>query len=648
MLDKVKGKHPRLLFTAEEIPAIRKLAKTEGSGKWFFEQLENYVAVSKNPGHTKFLNDATDGQRQGLWRLPTIALHYVITEKESSFIQARDFLKFIIELENWELGQEQDLGMSSANIMIGAALAYDMLYNDLEPTFREQCRKKLLLMARRQYYRGHMGLAKSTQYWQGDPANNHRWHRNAGMVLATLAAADDVDGKNDYQWILEKSKADMDYVNKWLPEDGTSHESPSYLVFGLTHLCLFTDAADRCLGTEYQKHPAFKHFPYFRKHTMTPGNNKSFAYGDSGEAAIGGYNHAFYFCARAHQDKKSQAFIESFMKQHPKSFDFCWMGLVWFDASLSGPATEDPEKEYFFGDVGVSLMRDGWQEKDVGMMLKCGPYGGYGLNTFRNERNFKYVNIAHDDPDANEVIIYAKGNVFVKPDGYSERKKTEDHNTLIVNQKGQVASKSDMWTQPPKGMDLTKLSYTTTYKKNALGMVICEGEAGNAYDDIKTFRRSVLWLPGNYIAIVDNISADKKNDLRIHYQGIKVNMVDPHHFEMEENGSILRYSIASSQKVTTQIVESKAENKSKPLHYKQLQIKAQAQNWCLVTLFDPWDKRPSVKLSDDNIVTIDCAGKTDTWTIILPEDMEIPSRITGKRNGSVLISCDEKDLAPRH
>ncbi len=649
IVDALKGKHPRLLFTEEDIPKIRELAN--GAGKTFFDRVVNYIPSCKKPNHTKFLNDATDGQRQGLWRLPTICMHWVVTEDPKSLAQAKEFFKFFIELEQWEEGSEFDCGMSSANIMIGVALAYDILYHELEETFREKARKKLLLMARRQYYHGHMGLAKSTQYWQGDPANNHRWHRNAGMVLATLAAADDVNGENDYQWILEKCKEDMDYVNKWLPKDGTSHESPSYLVFGLTHLSLFTDAADRCLGTNYQKHSAFKNFPYFRIYTMTQGLNKTFAYGDSGEGAVGGYNHAFFFCARAHQDKQAQNFLNAFMKMHPNSFDFGWFGLVWYDSSLNGGDYKKLPKNKLFEDMGLSFMRDSWDLTDTcaSMMLKCGPYGGYDLNKFRNQNNFKYVNIAHDDPDANEIILFARGKVFLKPDGYSTKKKTQDHNTLIVNNKGQVASKGGTWTQPPKGVDLTKLSYTTTYKDDN-GKVICEGEAGNCYEDIKRFRRSVAWLPGEYVLVIDDVQADKSNNLEFRWQGMAANIIDNNNFTIAEDGDVLPFTFASTQGHSTEIIDSLSEAKKKILGYKQILIKSTAQNWTTATVFDVWNKKPTVKISETDSgasVVVNVGGQTDNWTLNRAKDMEKPSVIVGKRGEQTFISCDESDLAPR-
>ena len=649
IVDSLKGKHPRLLFTAEDIPAIREMAKNEG--KFFMDRVTAYVPSCRTPNHTKFLTNATDGQRQGLWRLPTVCMHWVVTEDPNSLAEAKNFLKFLIELEQWEQGREHDCGMSSANIMIGAALAYDILYHELDPAFREQARKKLLLMARRQYYHGHMGLAKSVQYWQGDPANNHRWHRNAGMVLATLAAADDVNGENDYQWILEMCKKDMDYVNKWLPADGTSHESPSYLVFGLTHLCLFTDAADRCLGTKYQEHSAFKYFPYFRIYTKAQGMKKTFAYGDSGEGAIGGYNHAFFFCTRAHQDKTAQAAIEAFMNKHPKSFDFGWFGLVWYDRALAGGDYKNLPHNKFFEDMGLSFMRDSWDLTDTSasMMLKCGPYGGYDLNKYRNQNNYKYVNIAHDDPDANEIIIFARGKVFAKPDGYSEKKKTHDHNTLIVNDKGQVGSKGGMWSQPPKGLDLTTLSYTTTYKDDN-GKVICEGEAGNCYEDIDRFRRSVIWLPGAYILVIDDIRAQKENNLEIRWQGKEAEIRGDHAFALLEDGDALPFSTASLQTTSAKIIDSRAEAKSKILGYKQVVLESKTQNWSLATVVDAWNSKPTVAISENAqglTVTVTNNGKTDTWTLQRATDQEKPSTISGVRDGKVIISCDESDLAPR-
>ncbi|RMD84433.1 MAG: hypothetical protein D6820_01075, partial [Lentisphaerae bacterium] len=241
--------HPRLLFTREDIAKMKRFIETP-VGKVALENLTRYARGAAPPkGTPRFLRDATDGQRSGLWHCPSLGLHYLLTGDAKSKQRALAYLDLLMKLPHWETSRELDCGMSSANVAIGAALLYDWLYDELSPDFRSKFRDKLLTMARRQYYFGHLNRLKTNGYWQGDPLNNHRWHRNAGMVLCVLAAAD--PNKTDDDWILSKTKEELDYVARWLPPDGSSHEGPSYLIFGLAHLTLGMQAADHCLGTTY-------------------------------------------------------------------------------------------------------------------------------------------------------------------------------------------------------------------------------------------------------------------------------------------------------------------------------------------------------------------------------------------------------------
>ena len=234
--DKVASIHPRLLFTAAEIPAI-KAKISQGQGAQFWERLLGYLpASSADPSKAEYLTNATDGMRQGFWKMPTVAVHYAVTGDKASYEKGLGFLKMLLAKENWETGGETDSGMSSANIMFGAALLYDTLYNDLPVEFRNQFRDKLLTMARRQYYRGHLKKAGGTHYWQNDPQNNHRWHRDAGMVAALLAVAGECDGRED--WMLKEMVKEIAYISKWLPDDGTTHEGPTYMPFGAPYLAV--------------------------------------------------------------------------------------------------------------------------------------------------------------------------------------------------------------------------------------------------------------------------------------------------------------------------------------------------------------------------------------------------------------------------
>ena len=352
----LRGRHPRLLFAPEELLSVQERARTVSRG--MFQDMEGYLEACNPPKDRKFLTDATDGQRQGLWRLPTVALHYALTGDRGSFAKARAFLELLAGLDHWETGAEEDSGMSSANVMIGFAIGYDLLWNELAPPFREICRQKLLRMARRQYYRGHLAKAKGTHYWQHDPANNHRWHRNGGLALAVCAIAG--DGPGD-EWIRERMVEDLRFVHDWLAADGSSHESPSYIVFGLPHLVLAFDACDRVLGTDLMAHPFFRETVRFRLHTLAPGFTHTFGFGDSGEKAFGGYHHALWRCLGADGDPEEYRLLRQFMETQAKAFDFGWMGVVWHRPPRAEAGRPFPNVGHF-PDLGMVFLRDGWGE----------------------------------------------------------------------------------------------------------------------------------------------------------------------------------------------------------------------------------------------------------------------------------------------
>ena len=664
----IQGAHPRLLFLAKDVPAMKE--RITGASKPFFDHMVEYLPACRPPDHTKFLRDATDGQRQGLWRMPTAALHHVLTDAPKSLENATGFLEKMVALDHWEEGGETDSGMSSANIMVGVALTYDMLCHHLDPELREKARTKLLLMARRQYYRGHLAKAKGTHYWQNDPQNNHRWHRNAGLTLATLAIAGDGPGDG---WLRERVLEELTFVHTWLPEDGTSHESPSYLIFGLPHLVLAFDAADRVLGTRFLRHGFFRNTPLFRLHTLTPGFGATFGYGDSGETSFGGYHHALWRCLAVHPQPDVQAQLQAFMGVQRKAFDFGWWAVVWHRAAAAGPPLRQPRTVRFFPDVGLACMRDGWQAENVAMVLKCGPYGGHKLNDFRNAERVagpgpvaasgthRYVNVAHDDPDAAMFLIYAGGKMLAKTDGYAKKKLTASHNTILVNGEGQKGE-GHGWTQPLRGYDMSKMARITSWKHTSSGLVVAEGEAGGAYggrgrgkwaeDTLGGFRRTVAWVPGQYILIVDTITAPEDVEVTWLLQGRALDAVDTDtgRFRLRDDPACMDLQVATVPAAGAGIVESTAEARGKPLGYKQLQLSMAGRSAVVASLYDAWNRgNIGVSLTDTGeqaTAIVSGPGLSDSWSVGRPPDRHTPSTIVALREGTELVRVGPGDRAP--
>jgi hypothetical protein len=639
----VRGQHPRLLFTAADIPAMRQRA--QGSGKVFFDRLMAYLPVCKAPDHTHYQTDATDGQRQGMWRLPTVALHYVLTGNKQSFDNTVAFMKALLAVDNWETGEERDSGMSAANIMVGAALAYDWLYNDLDPGFREAFRQKLLLQARRMVYGGHLERNADVHYWQQDPQNNHRFHRDAGLALCALAAAPDGPGGD---WILSKTFDEIKFIHDWLPPDGTSHESPSYMIFGNPYLVLAMDASDRCFGTHYLDAPFFKNHPLFRMQMVTPGLKESFCYGDSG--GLGFINDYLFRCTAHDRLADLQAALQKLYQANDDAFMYSWFSLIWHDPSVTGGSIERLPKSAFFSDLGIAVMRDGWDTDNVGVMFKCGPYGGFTLNRYRNERNLHYINVAHDDPDANMFVLYAHGQLLADDDRYAAKKLTSSHNTLLVNGKGQKGG-GEEWTQPLAGVDMTKLAYPVTWK-DAGEVVIAEGEAGGMYPDLERYRRSFLWVKSGYLLILDDIRATTPADLTWMVQGAQVEITNTpdHLYRLVNGGAQCVLQVASDCPLRASVVASTAEDHGKPMGLRQLRLDTHSPRWRVATVFDLWNHgnvRVALHPTGPNAatVTVQGPGIHDTWQWQAATSSTAPTLLKGQRLGIFAVAVTDRDRA---
>lgn len=662
-----RGKHPRLLFTTEDVPRLRDFYLSEAGAPWR-KKFDEYLPQCTAPTDEKFLADATDGQRQGFWKLPTVALHYVLTGDKTSFGRTVEFMKKLLAMPHWENAPELDSGMSAANIMVGAALAYDWLHNDLDPAFREQFRQKLLQMARRMYYGGHLKKNPGTHYWQNDPQNNHRWHRNAGLALAVLGA---YQGHAEDQWILQKTAEELAFVNKWLPEDGTGHEGPSYLVFGGNHLVLAMDASDRCLGTDYLSQPFYRAAGKFIAGTSMPGFSSAFGFGDWAGNGLGNYgNFVLKLAGVNNQPDVKDAALRMF-EADPQSMSFAWFSLVWDNAELRRGDAAKLLLNMFWPDLGLAVLRDSWQPGAVGALFKCGPFGGYLLNEFSRQNGNCYINVAHDDPDANAFIISIGDELLAETDRYSKNKRSAAHNTILVNGLGQMPSgrpEGLVFSQP--GGDMRKMGVVTAWRPTP-EIVAVEGEAAGSYlpwDDKKTgesrpalerFRRSFVWVKGDYILVIDDLRAPQPVEFSWLMQGVDLKAVNEQsgRFELVSKSHRCPFQIAASEKLTCAISQSPADNRGKNLNFRQLTAKATAKQLFVVSLYDPWGRNDlALRLDcvspDDAVIAVEGRDIKDVWAWKAAAGEDVASTVSatrekGRANGFPFVMDGSNSRPPR-
>jgi len=623
--------HPRLLFTAADIPGMQARAVPAGGDSHaFYERLLAYLGSSKPPTDSLWQSNDTEAQRQGFWRMPTVALHYVLTDNGTSFSRAKGYLQMLLDTDHWETGTEIDSGMGAANMLVGAALTFDWLYNDLDASFRTSFREKLLLQARRMYYGGHMQLNADSHYWQQDSQNNHRHHRDAGLVLAVLAVASAAETDDD--WILSKTWEELQFVHEWLPPDGSCHEGPTYMPFGYIYLTLAMDASDRCFGTDYLGHDFFRNAPGFRFASMTPNLLDTFSYGDTNGGTNFLNNYLLKMTARHRLADEQAAFFRAYAA-NANCAEYGWSSIIWHDPTVPGGALANLPLVSYHSDLGLATMRDGWEAAGtVGAMFKCGPYGGARLNAYRNQNGYHYINIAHDDPDAGEFLIHVGNAPVARSDGYSYTKLTSGHNTIIVNGAGQKGE-GHQWTQPLSGVDMSQLAKVLRWSA-ADGVALVEGEAGAAYNGLARYRRTFIWVEGRYVLVLDDIRPTTSSEVTWLVQSPSVQVLDAgaRRYRLANGTARCDFQLASDRTLTATVGTSTALNRSTSLGLQQLQARATVTAWRLATAFDPWQRgnvAVAIETQGADAATVTVAGPDfeDRWRWLAAPDNQTASAI---------------------
>ena len=327
------------------------------------------------------------------------------------------------------------------------------------------------------------------------------------------------------------------------------------------------------------------------------------------------------------------------------------MSLVWFDPSVgTGGSLDALPPNRLFPDIGLALLRDGWTDRNVGLMFKSSPYGGATLNAYRNAHGYRYINVAHDDPDANSFTLYARGAFLADNDRYAKKKLTAGHNTILVNGKGQFGE-GGQWTQPLKAPreDMTRLARITAWHETPEAVMV-EGEAGGAYDGLERFRRAVVWVPGRYVLILDDIrAAEGEAEVAWLLNAPKLDVTDlpGGRFALaaadESRADVV---VASAVPYAAVVVDSPAEHRGKPLGLRQLRLTARAGAWQLATVIDAWnvgDVRVVIEgapTDGTKTARVETAGTVDMWAWQPPAAANGPASLVLRRAGGPDVRLD--------
>jgi hypothetical protein len=198
------------------------------------------------------------------------------------------------------------------------------------------------------------------------------------------------------------------------------------------------------------------------------------------------------------------------LQSEPHKFN--WMDLLTYNPEISPKPIEDLPNLKHFEDNDLVATRSSWQPDATFLGFRCGPAPGHRNQADPLLLERRGYGPGHGHPDINSFSIFAHGEWLAIDPGYTHLKRTDNHNTIMVNGRGQAGA-LEHWLDFMAFEEREPAPAILRIESNQVYDYIL-GDAGNIYVDkakLNTFRRHLLFLKPDIVVIADDLEAKKKS-----------------------------------------------------------------------------------------------------------------------------------------
>ncbi len=515
--------HPRLFFTAADIPRLQRQAQSTHADIWapIFDYADSLVGTTP-PAATPVTGDEEAFRQYGNQLIP-LAFTCVITQAENYCDLARDYLLTYAGWSQWDENNFRDLGL--AHMLLGSTLAYDWLFNRLSPAEQQTARAALSTWAQRLYEASiEPKHDEWNNWWPQSYAQNHASTNHSALGMAGLAlSGEDV---NAPVWV-DRARSELARDQALLAGigDGSWHEGISYQNYKLTMLLPFAYNLKRLQGVNILADTYLNNYVLWRIYNHLPGKvfglmnfgNLEFAWGNSYAP-----ENVLRFIAREYRNGRAEWMAQQLSAAEGRDanvFRAPWyvFEFLYYDPAVAArqPANSLPPRRTFPDLEGV-IWRTGWEQDDLLFGLKTGVYGGrFAFDTFVAENDLWkppcaetgcQLNIGHDHDDTNTFYIYRRGSWLAPENMGAGLYDTSYHNTLLIDGEGQARPPDDSWRDPNSFEGLDGRLTATANSRN-FDYLAADATRRYAIDDLETVTRYVLFVRPDYFVMLDHLAA---------------------------------------------------------------------------------------------------------------------------------------------
>jgi hypothetical protein len=531
------------------------------------------------------LNNGSSAQNSAMV-LARIAAAYRLTEDKKYLNRLIEWIPVLEDYNPPEIDNlGSNVGLTAGHILLSFAITYDILAGYADERVTRAVRSALIRQGQQTFH--DMSQLRNIPYEQ-----NHLIIPVAGLGVAALALID--EGEEYKHWgifadnVMSRSLASI-------ANDGWFFEGISYWDYTMQFVSAYAAAMQRLIGKNLFLTPPFQKLPEYVSHMTLPKRNFVFDFADWGPRVEPdgihfqpGYDkpwHSTYSTIRPFflyltwREGGHHPLLARYLSQLMQGDRYSrmlsnidcvfWMMLGLGNQLQTLDTTGDNRfpPYHYFDDMEVVHWRSNWHDPDAtAIAFKSGPPAGHSFLSHLERHPDSKPSLGHAHPDAGSFILYSRGAFLANDTGYTGKKETADHNSLLIDGFGQSQGGTAWSTfndRPYADYDAIRLNHVILNPKVAAAQARFDAAYPPAMK-MRKVQRDWILVDGRFMVIADELISEvpRRYSWRIHMDHQPVARKD-HGYTMV-NGqaklSIFPLVGAASAQVNPTVVETELFN----------------------------------------------------------------------------------------
>lgn len=513
-----------------------------------------------------------------------LSLAYLITDSKQYLTEAKRWIFTAVGYDVWGYGFLVDVDLSASWLLYGFGLSYNWLKDILNEEERKLLLDKLILQGNKMYSyaRENRGNCWATDYWQ-----NHNWINYCGLMTTAYAIREEYP---QAQVWVDECVSNFEFVFGHMPEDGSNYEGTGYWRYAIPFVLSTAELIRQCEGKDFFQSGYLKNTFWFKLYQTAPNMEETINFGDVHDTRSSHSIAAYYKFASEYNNEYAQwmgeevrtkyLFREAYQSRLlPGIMPEAFLELIWYNPEIKRKNPSDLPLTRFFPDLGLAVIRSGWERDSIHFSFKSSAPGGtvqwkesWKLD---RENNWRTRSLTHYHVDFNHFILQAFDSPLAIDEGFNRTNRARNHSLITVDGQGCLGEK--IWEEgslkDPELFDLNSKGIFNVWRdvpegavasiehfSSGQGYTYVVGESSNMYDpSLKLLRnaRNVLYSENGYFIIFDELKSEKPHTYTWHLQSEQfAEKIREQDFEIVNGKGVLNVYVHATVPVNTSVEET--------------------------------------------------------------------------------------------